>query len=148
MSLLEQIKQDTKDAMRAKDKLKLSVLRMISSAVSYELLNKSDAEENDALVMSVLKKQQKQRVDAIEGAKKAGREDLAEKEAQEKEIIDTYLPKPLSDEELSAVIKEIIAETGAESKRDMGKVIKAVIAKTGGAADGKKVSSIVADLLS
>ncbi|MEO6054628.1 MAG: GatB/YqeY domain-containing protein [Chthoniobacterales bacterium] len=145
MSLSQQIDNDIKDAMRAKDAVKLSVLRMLKSSVKYAAIEKLGAEGTleDEDVMPVIRKQIKQREDAIAGFEKGGRNDLAQKEKDESAILQTYLPKALSAEEVTALVKEAIAESGATSKAQMGAVMKIVQVKVAGRADGKTLSSEV-----
>jgi uncharacterized protein YqeY len=143
MTLPEQIDADLKDAMRAKDAEKLAVLRGLKSALKYAAIEKSDAALDDAAAVQVIRKQVKQRQDSIESFEKGGRPELAAKEKAELEILNGYLPKGLSAEELSALVRETIAEVGATSKAQMGAVMKALQAKAAGRADGKALSSEV-----
>ncbi|HEX8077964.1 MAG TPA: GatB/YqeY domain-containing protein [Chthoniobacterales bacterium] len=143
MTLQEQIDADLKDAMRAKDAGKLSVLRGLKSALKYAAIEKSDAGLDDTAATQVIRKQVKQRQDSIESFEKGGRPELAAKEKEELEILNAYLPKGLSTEELSALVRETIAELGATSKAQMGAVMKALQAKVAGRADGKTLSSEV-----
>ncbi|MEO8206034.1 MAG: GatB/YqeY domain-containing protein [Chthoniobacterales bacterium] len=145
MSLSQQIDNDIKDAMRAKDTVKLSVLRMLKASVKNAAIEKlgADGTLEDADVMPVIRKQIKQREDAVEGFVKGGREDLAQKERDESVILQTYLPKPLSGEEVAALVKEAIAEAGATSKAQMGAVMKVLQSRVEGRVDGKTLSSEV-----
>ena len=144
--LIEKIETDLKDALKSKDQIKVSTLRLLKSALGYLAIEKKDDLKDDD-VISVIKKQVKQRKDSIEGFKKGNREDLAQKERSELEILKVYLPKEITPEALSAIIDEAINETGASTPKDMGMVMKAVIAKTKGSADGKTLSSIVNEKL-
>lgn len=148
MTLQERIDSDLKDAMRAKDAGKLAVLRMLKSAVKYAAIEKPDGVLDDASATQVIRKQVKQRQDSIESFEKGGRPELAAKEKDEMEILNAYLPKGLSAEELSAMVRETIAEVGATSKAQMGAVMKALQAKAGGRADGKALSAEVQKQLS
>jgi uncharacterized protein YqeY len=148
MTLQERIDSDLKDAMRAKDAGKLAVLRMLKSAVKYAAIEKPDGVLDDAAATQVIRKQVKQRQDSIESFDKGGRPELAAKEKEEMEILNGYLPKGLSAEELSALVREAIAEAGATSKAQMGAVMKAVQAKAAGRADGKTLSAEVQRQLS
>lgn len=148
MTLQERIDSDLKDAMRAKDAGKLAVLRMLKSAVKYAAIEKPDGVLDDATATQVIRKQVKQRQDSIESFEKGGRPELAAKEKDEMEILNAYLPKGLSAEELSAMVRETIAEVGATSKAQMGAVMKALQAKAGGRADGKALSAEVQKQLS
>jgi hypothetical protein len=143
MTLPEQIDADLKDAMRAKDAGKLAVLRGLKSALKYAAIEKSDAALDDAAAVQVIRKQVKQRQDSIESFEKGGRPELAAKEKSELEILNAYLPKGLSAEELSALVRETIAEVGATSKAQMGAVMKALQAKAAGRADGRALSAEV-----
>jgi uncharacterized protein YqeY len=143
MTLAERIDADLKDAMRAKEARKLSVLRGLKSALKYAAIEKADAVLDDAAAVQVIRKQVKQRQDSIESFEKGGRPDLAAKEEEELEILNAYLPKGLSREELSALVRETIAEVGATSKAQMGAVMKALQAKVAGRADGKTLSTEV-----
>src|SRR3954466_15766728 len=143
MTLPERIDADLKDAMRAKDAGKLAVLRGLKSALKYAAIEKSDAVVDDAAATQVIRKQVKQRHDSIESFEKGGRPELAAKEKEELEILNAYLPKGLSAEELSVIVRETIAEVGATSKAQMGAVMKALQTKVAGRADGKTLSSEV-----
>jgi hypothetical protein len=143
--LLEQLDTQLKEAMRAKDMVKVNALRMLRSAIGYHLLEKGgkDKPATDAEVIAVAQKQIKQRRDSIESYEKGGRADLAEKEKIELAVLESYLPKQLSQEELTAIVKATIAEVGATSKAQMGTVMKALMPKVAGKADGKLVSQAV-----
>jgi uncharacterized protein YqeY len=148
MTLPERIDADLKDAMRAKDAGKLAVLRGLKSALKYAAIEKADASLDDAAATQVIRKQVKQRQDSIESFEKGGRPELAAKEKEELEILNSYLPKGLSAEELSALVRETIAESGATSKAQMGAVMKALQAKVAGRADGRALSAEVQRQLS
>jgi len=143
MTFQERIDADLKDAMRAKEAGKLSVLRGLKSALKYAAIEKAEAGLDDAAAVQVIRKQVKQRQDSIESFEKGRRPELAAKEKEELEILNTYLPKGLSAEELSAIVRETIAEVGATSKAQMGAVMKALQAKVAGRADGKTLSAEV-----
>jgi len=146
MSLNAQIKSDIKDAMRAKDVQKRDTLRNIQVAVKDIEVNER-REVTDADLEAILMKYAKQREDAMAQFKDAGREDLVEKEQAELVIVKSYLPEPMSDDELESILKEIIASTGAESMKDMGKVMGAAKAKIGSKADGGRINLCVKALL-
>jgi len=146
MSLNAQIKSDIKDAMRAKDVQKRDTLRNIQVAVKDIEVNER-REVTDADLEAILMKYAKQREDAMAQFKDAGREDLVEKEQAELVIVKSYLPEPMSDDELENILKEIIASTGAESMKDMGKVMGAAKAKIGSKADGGRINLCVKALL-
>jgi len=143
MTLPERIDSDLKDAMRAKEAGKLAVLRMLKSALKYAAIEKPDGVLDDSAATQVIRKQVKQRQDSIESFEKGGRPELAAKEKEEIEILNAYLPKGLSAEELSTLVRETIAEVGATSKAQMGAVMKALQAKAAGRADGKALSAEV-----
>jgi len=150
MTLSQRIDSDIKEAMRAKDTTKLSVLRMLKSALKYGAIAKSgaEAELDDAEAAQVIRKQAKQRQDSIESFEKGGRAELVEKEKKELSILNEYLPQPMSADEISTVVRETIAEAGATSRVQMGTVMKALQAKVAGRVDGKALSAEVARQLS
>ncbi len=145
MTLPERIDSDLKDAMRAKDAAKLSVLRMLKSALKYSAIEKSgaDAEMDDAAAVQVIRKQVKQRQDSIESFEKGGRPELATKEKEELAVLNSYLPQALAPEELAKLVKEAISEVGATTRAQMGAVMKALQEKVAGRADGKSLSQEV-----
>jgi uncharacterized protein YqeY len=147
MSLKSQITDDMKSAMKAGDKDRLKVVRLIMAAVKQVEVDKR-VELDDAGVLSVLDKMVKQRRDSVEQFEKGGREDLASIERAEIGILETYLPKQLDDAELEALIDAAINATGAESIRDMGKVMGQIKSKAAGRADmgavGAKVKARLA----
>ncbi len=146
MELMDKINAAVKEAMRNKEKIRLGVLRMLMSELKnrrIELLR--ELEEAD--IIQVISRMVKQRQDSAEQFAKGGRQELADKEKAEIEVLKGYLPQELTADELEKIVKEAIAETGAESKKDMGKVMKAVMPKIAGRADGKAVNQLVARLL-
>ena len=146
MTLPQRVDSDLKEAMRAKDATKLSVLRMLKSALKYAAIAKpggGEAELGDAEAVQVVRKQAKQRQDSIESFEKGGRSELADKEKEELAILNTYLPQAMSPDELAKIVCETIAELGVTSKAQMGAVMKALQAKAGGRADGKTLSAEV-----
>ena len=146
MSFLQKLDDDLKTALKASDSLKVSVLRMTKAALKYRQIDKGgDLSAED--VASVLSSMAKQRRESIEQFSKGGREDLAEKERMELEILRSYLPEQATPEELEGVIIEAIKETSAEGIKDMGKVMRLVMSRVKGTADGKLVSQRVKDLL-
>ncbi|MCJ8275534.1 MAG: GatB/YqeY domain-containing protein, partial [Bdellovibrionales bacterium] len=140
MSLKEQILADIKDAMKAKEADKVSTLRMVNSSIKNKEIEVRPNELTEQDVLSVLKKLSKQRKDSIEQFQKAGRDDLVQQEQKELQIIEGYLPEQMGEDQVKAIVQEVINETGASSMKDMGKVMQAVLAKTDGAADNKLVS--------
>ena len=147
MSLKDQIKSDVKDAMRAKEVVKRDTLRNIQASIKQiEVDERRDV--TDADVESIMMKYLKQREDAKAQFADAGRDDLVAKEDAEIAIVQAYLPEPMDDAELEAVLKEVIASTGAESMKDMGKVMGAAKAAIGSRADGGRINGMVKKLLS
>jgi uncharacterized protein YqeY len=145
-TLTETIRTDMTSAMKEQAKERLSTLRMLQSAIKNEQIN-AGRELSDEEAMTVIRKAVKQRQDSIEQYTKGNRPELAEKERSEMEILKTYLPPELTDDELENGIREIVASTGAQSKKDMGKVMKEATARYKGRVDGKKVQEIVSRLL-
>ena len=131
--------------MRARDAMKLGVLRMLKSALKNSAIEKggADFKLDDADATQVIRKQVKQRQDSIESFEKGGRAELVAKEKEELALLNSYLPQAMSAEELSKAVREAIAEVGATSKAQMGAVMKAVQAKVAGRADGRTLSGEV-----
>ncbi|MFZ1750523.1 MAG: GatB/YqeY domain-containing protein [Saprospiraceae bacterium] len=148
MSLEAKITQDLKDAMKSKDQAALRSIRAIKAAI---LIFKTDGSGNvldEAAEIKLLQKLVKQRQDSLDIFVKQNREDLAVTEREEIEILQRYLPTPLTDDELKAAITTIISESGATSAKDMGKVIGLANQQLSGKADGKTIASVVKSLLS
>jgi len=145
MTFQETIDCDLKEAMKARLADKLGVLRMLKSALKNAAIEKGGAQASldDAEAMAVIRKQVKQRHDSVEGFEKGGRPELAEKERAEIEILNAYLPLPVSAAELSEIVKQAVSEAGATSKAQMGAVMKIAAAKAAGRADGKTLSQEV-----
>jgi uncharacterized protein YqeY len=146
MSLKETIAADLKAAMKAKDKIRLETVRSIKKALlekEVELRAKGVNSLNNEQEIELLSQQAKQRREAIAQYRKAGRNDLADQEAQELTIIETYLPDQISDEDLNQIIEEIITEVGAKTAKDLGKVMSNAMKKLKGKADGKKIQQLV-----
>jgi uncharacterized protein len=148
MSLPAQIDEDLKDAMRAKDSARLSVLRMLKAALKNAEKAGAERELSDAESIAVIRKQVKQRQDSIESFEKGGRSELAAKEKAEIEVLNRYLPQAMSEEELRKLVAETIASLGATSRAQMGAVMKALGAKVEGRADGRTLSAEVQRQLS
>ena len=143
---MSQLESDLADAAKARDQIKLTVLRLLKSALkNYEIEVGHDASPQE--IMSVLQKEAKKRRDSIEQYGKANRQDLVEEETNELEIIQDYLPKEISDDELDVLVKDAIDKTGAKEIKDMGKVIPVVIKASGGSADGARISTRVNQIL-
>ncbi len=148
MSLRATLSADMKQAMKDREagKQRLAVIRMVWAAIrNKEIDTKKELDDNE--VCALLMKEVKQREDSIAEFKKADRTDLVEENEQEIAILKKYLPEQLGDEELKAMIQEVIATTGAKTMKDMGKVIGAVRAKVSGRAEGGKISTMVKELL-
>ncbi|OGI44801.1 MAG: glutamyl-tRNA amidotransferase [Candidatus Muproteobacteria bacterium RBG_16_64_11] len=146
MSLKDRITQDMKDAMRQKDQARLVSIRMLLAAIQRREVDERIVLD-DAQVMTVIEKQIKQSREAVEQFVKGGRADLADKENRDIAIMQAYLPTPLSEAEIDALIAAVLAETGATSIKDMGKVVAGLKPKLAGRADMAKVSAKVKDRL-
>lgn len=146
----QQLQQELKQAMLARDTEKTSVLRMIISAIGYYEIQKGGAgyEATKEDVLTVLQKEAKQHKDSIEQFTAGNRPELAEKEQKELAIIEAYLPAQMGEDDIRTLVKEAIAQTGASTQQDMGKVMGALMPKTKGKADGSVVSAIVREELS
>jgi len=141
MAVLEQVQDDVKTAMKARDRERAGALRMI-----VDVLQK-DAKLGDGDEVAVLQRERKKRVEAAEAYEKAGRAEQAAAERFEAELIEGYLPQQLSDEELAQIVAAAVEETGATEQRQMGQVMSAAMPKVGGRADGKRVSAAVREKL-
>ena len=142
MSLKSRILEDVKSAMRAHEREQLAVLRLVTAAIKQKEVDER-IDLNDEQVLAVLDKMTKQRRESFEQYEKAGRDDLAAQERYELDLIQTYLPEPLGEEELAGLIKSAMAELGASSIRDMGPVMNALRGQVQGRADMKAVSQAV-----
>ncbi|HJA41293.1 MAG TPA: GatB/YqeY domain-containing protein [Firmicutes bacterium] len=147
MNFLDRLNHDLKEAMRSKDKVRLSVIRMVKGAMQNEAIQfkKDMLTEDEAL--TVLLREVKQRKDSLQEFEKANRQDLAAKLQEELQILDEYMPEQLSEDELRKIVSQAIEETGATSKKDIGKVMSYVLPKVKGKADGGIVNKIVQQLL-
>lgn len=142
MSLKTQLTEDMKTAMRAKDQVSLSTIRLINAAIKqFEVDERTEAD--DAKVISILTKMVKQRKDSAKIYTEAGRQDLADKENAEIEILNRYLPQMMSAEEIKTVVEAVIAETGASGMGDMGKVMGVLKTRLAGKADMGEVNKIL-----
>jgi uncharacterized protein len=146
MSLADQLSQDLKQAMKDKDKVWLSVVRMVRAAVKNKEIETGTPLTDDE-ILSVVQKELKQRQDSLQAFESAGRSDLIEAVKSEIDILHEYMPAQLSDQELVQVVRDTIAEVGATSKGDMGRVMSALMPKVRGRADGKRVQTTVQSLL-
>jgi uncharacterized protein YqeY len=147
MSLLERLNNDMKQAMKNKEKDKLSVIRMIKASLQNEAIKLGHelAEEDE---LTILSREVKQRKDSLHEFDKAGRADLVDKLRTELTYVELYMPKQLTEEELSEIVSETISEVGATSKAEMGKVMAAIMPKVKGKADGSLVNKLVQQHLS
>jgi uncharacterized protein YqeY len=141
MSLLEQVQDDVKAALKAGDRERVHALRLIADA-----LQKAE-KDNGGDAVEVLQRERKRRLEAAEAYREGGRVDAAEAEEREAEVIESYMPEQLSDEELNEIIGNAVAESGASSPQEMGKVMGLVMPHVRGRADGKRVSSAVKEML-
>ena len=141
MSILEQVQDDVKAAMKAKERDRVGQLRMIVNALQAE------EKEGKGDEVAALQRERKRRLDAAEALREGGRDEQAETEEAEAKLIEAYLPEQLSDEQLSELIDSAIEEAGASEAKDMGGVMKALMPKVGGRADGKRVSQAVREKL-
>jgi uncharacterized protein YqeY len=141
MALLEQIQDDVKTAMKSGEKDRVRALRLVASELQKAV------KEGDVDEVGVLQRERKRRLEAAEAYRDGGREELAADEEQEAEIISGYLPEPLSDDELGAIVGDAVAESGASSPKEMGKVMSLVMPQVKGRADGKRVSAAVKEKL-
>ncbi len=146
--LEDKIYQDYVAALKAKEKQKTAFLSLVRSELKNKAIELKKEKLDDPEVLTVLKKQQKRLLDTKESIAQSQRADLIEATDQEIALLESYLPKPLGDEELLKIIDEVISETEASSMKDMGKVMKEVLAKVGVRADSKKVSALVKEKLS
>ena len=146
MSLTERLSNDMKQAMKDKDKVRLSVIRMVRTAIKNAEIDLKKTLSDDEVV-DVLNRELKQRRDSLQSFEAANREDLIQDAKQEIEILLDYLPAQLTAEEIRSLVQDAIAETGAKGKSDMGKVMSALMPKVKGRAEGKLVNQIVQEAL-
>src|ERR1700686_4348293 len=141
MTIQEKIDADLREAMRSKEVERLSVIRMVKSALMNTVIEKHGAggKLSDPDTIAVVRKQVKQRHDSIEGFEKGGRPELAAKERKEIEVLTEYLPKPLGEDEIDKLVKDAIVQAGATSKDQMGAVMKIVTEKAAGRVEGKQL---------
>ncbi|MFM7805930.1 MAG: GatB/YqeY domain-containing protein [Verrucomicrobiota bacterium] len=147
MSLQQRVTDDLKSAMMAREAVRTATLRMLKAALGYAQIEKKTDTLSDVEVMAVIQREAKKRRDAIEEFEKGGRAEMAANERAELEVLAGFLPKALSPEELEALVRGVIAEVGATSKKEMGAVMKAAQARIDGRADGRSVSALVSRLL-
>ena len=147
MSVLDQLNQDMKAAMKAKDKAKLKTIRMLKASLQNEKLAKQD-DLTEQEELDILAREKKQRLDSLQEFKQAGRDDLVDEVEEELTIVAEYLPEPLSDNEVKEIVQSVIDSVNASGMQDMGKVMGTVMPKVKGRADGNFVSEVVKAKLS
>ena len=144
MSLLEQVQSDTTAALKAGDRERVQALRLVTSELQRA---HKEAAGSEADEVAVLQRERKRRLESAEAYRDAGRDDLAGGEEAEAALIEAYLPEQLSDDELHAIVRDAVAETGASSPKEMGQVMSVVMGRVQGRADGKRVSALVKEKL-
>ncbi len=144
--LKEKLMEDLKEAMKEKQIVRKNVVQMIRAAI-LQVEKDKQIELDDNQILEIIAKESKKRKDSLADYEKSGRQDLIDQVKEEIDIISEYLPKQLSKEEITTIVKEIIEEVGAVSIKDMGKVMKAAKEKIGAAADGKAINEVVRELL-
>jgi uncharacterized protein YqeY len=147
MKMKKQLQNDLKQAMLKQDDLRKRTLRMVMASLKLAEVDQK-AELDDPAILGLIQKEVKSRQESVDEAKQAGRDDLVERSQAEIEVLQEYLPKALSEDELKALVQETIDEVGAEGPADMGKVMKAIMPRIQGRADGKMVSELVRGKLS
>ncbi|MFQ3542727.1 GatB/YqeY domain-containing protein [Halobacillus rhizosphaerae] len=148
MTITERLNQDMKTAMKARDKKTLSTIRMVKASMQNEAIKLGKDTLSEEEELTVLSREVKQRKDSLHEFQEAGRDDLVEGLNNELEILQVYMPKQLSEEELGQIVQETIQEVGASDKSDMGKVMSAIMPKVKGKADGSQVNKLVLKHLS
>ena len=144
--LKEKLMEDLKSAMKEKNELRKNTVQMVRAAV-LQVEKDKQVELDDEKIVEVIAKEAKKRKDSLADYEKSGRQDLIEQVKKEIEILNEYLPKQLTEEEITAIVKEVIANVGATSMKDMGTVMKEAKAKIGAAADGRTINEVVKKLL-
>ena len=148
MALEQQIQKDIMEAMKTHDTVRLNAVRAIKSEILLAKTSSTEHELEDSDVMKLIQKLVKQRKESAEMYVQAGRQELADNELAEAKFMESYLPKALSEDEVRNMLKQIIAEVGASSPKDMGKVMGAATKRLAGQADGRTISTIDKELLS
>ncbi|ATY84432.1 aspartyl-tRNA amidotransferase [Kyrpidia spormannii] len=146
MNVQDRLTDDMKRAMKEKDKIRLSVIRMVRTALKNEEIERQRPLTEEETIQ-VLQRERKQRRESLQAAQQAGRTDLEAQAQREIAILEEYLPTPLSEEELRGLVEETIAEVGAKGKADLGRVMAALMPKVKGRADGKAVNALVQESL-
>ena len=142
MSLEGRLANDMKAALKGREEIRLSAIRMLRAAIKNKEIELGHA-LSDEEVLRAIQTMVKQRKDSIEAFKQGGRPDLVERETEEMTVLEGYLPPPLSEEEIERVVREVITATGAKTAKDIGMVMKEAMKRLGGAADGKRVNEVV-----
>ena len=145
--LIDKINDDLKEAMKARDEIRTSTLRMLKSAINYEAIARKEKSLKDDGIIEIIARQIKQHKDSIEGFTRGGRDDLADKEKQELEILISYMPEQLAEDEIRELVAKKVEEVGAQGPQDMGKVMGALMPDVKGRADGNVVSRLVREKL-
>ena len=145
--LEEKIAEQLKQSLKSGDKVRLSVMRMIVSEIKNKKIADIVKTLDDDIIVALIQKMARQHNESIEQFKQGNRDDLVKKETEELAILEEYLPKQLSEEEISNIVSEAIKETGAVSAKDMGKVMGVILGRVKGCADGRVVSKMVKDRL-
>lgn len=144
--LLGQLNNEIKEAMKAKDEIKLGTLRMVKTAMNNAAIAKSKNELDDTEELEIIQKQAKQRRESIDSFEKGGRAELAAKEKAELAILEAYLPKQLTDDEIKGICQDVVARVGAKSLAEMGAIMKELMPRVKGKADGARVQGILKSL--
>ena len=144
MSLLDRVRTDTQAAMKAGERQRVTALRTITSELQRVHKEGGGSEQEE---VAVLQRERKRRLESLDAYRDAGRDDLATGEELEIELIDSYLPQQMADDELAAIVGDVVAETGASSPKEMGRVMSLVMPRVEGRADGKRVSALVKERL-
>ncbi|MFT8362089.1 MAG: GatB/YqeY domain-containing protein [Sporolactobacillus sp.] len=142
MNLIDRLTTDMKDAMKAREKARLSVIRMLKTALHNESI-KTGNQLSDEEALAVLTRELKQRKDSLQEFENAGRQDLVDEVSNEIAIVQSYLPEQLSEDDVQSIVDETISEVGAATKADIGKVMKAIMPKVKGRADGSLINRLV-----
>ena len=145
--LIDTIDLDLKAAMKERDEIKVSTLRMIKAALTNKLIERKEKTLSDEITVEVIQRQAKQRKESIEEFKKGSRQDLIDKETKELAILEKYLPKQLSESELKVLVQAAIQAASAKTKAELGRVMKEVMPQVKGRADGKEINRIISLLL-
>lgn len=144
MAVLEQIQQDVTTALKAGDRERTGALRLLANELQKAA---KDAKDQAPDEIAVLQRERKRRLESAEAYRDAGRDDLAGQEEREAAVIEEYLPEQMAEDELRRIVQDVVAETGAASAKDTGKVMSAVMPQVKGKADGKRVSTVVREVL-